>query len=264
MYDWLASIDWEGFYLDEYAMNEFFAEFGIDPETFDQEIWEEIKVYELGIHYMAVDFNYILYLLDYLGVDTDELNHEDMYLWLLNVDYDNFVLDKYSLEEFFTAFDIDSSKFKNAKYEDVLEWLEINEMPYEVHYILDILYRVEYPDTDSLNQTEMYDWLASIDYDNYILDTYSLEQFFEAFGIDEETFGQPDIWETIKSEELGIYYMPYDVNYILDILRYVGYPEEEIAVLSQEDMYEYLYEIDYDHFILDEYALNLFFEEFSI
>jgi hypothetical protein len=39
MFEILSGIDYENFVLDEYIILSFFEDLGIDPSTFDQEIW---------------------------------------------------------------------------------------------------------------------------------------------------------------------------------------------------------------------------------
>jgi len=51
----------------------------------------------------------------------------------------------------------------------VLAELGVVDMPYEINYILGLLNYIEY-DTSSLDIMAMYDYLLTIDYENFILD----------------------------------------------------------------------------------------------
>jgi hypothetical protein len=135
MYEWLYEIPADDFVLDETALNNFFTDFGIDTETFtEQDLWETIKTEELGIVYMPYDVNYIREALWYAGFDASEVSSTAMYDFLIEVDWDNFVLDEFAIEEFLEAFEIDSDTFHPAEWETVkTEWFGIVYLPYEVN-----------------------------------------------------------------------------------------------------------------------------------
>jgi hypothetical protein len=57
-------------------------------------------------------------------------------------------------------------------------------MPYDVTFIINLLELLEYPGWGEISQTQMYNYLVEIDYDNYILDNTALEEFFAYMGID--------------------------------------------------------------------------------
>ena len=62
--------------------------------------------------------------------------------------------------------------------------------------------------------------------------------------------------------ELEIIYLPYDVHYILSLLEeYLNY---DTSALSQTEMQEYLVAIDWDNFVLDQHAIESFFDDFGI
>lgn len=95
--------------------------------------------------------------------------------------------------------------------------------------------------------------------DNFILDNYALGNFFNEFGIEQSAFDQ-NVWAVIKTEELGIVDMPYEINYVYELLQQVGVDTD---TLPSEAIYAFLGELD-DSFVLDEYALYQFLDEFQI
>jgi hypothetical protein len=260
MFEYLYEVDWDNFVLDNYAMEEFLAYMGINSTTFDQTLWEEVKLYELDIHDMPYEVNYIINLLYYLDYgEAGNLDQNEMYAWLNSIDYDNFVLDKTALEDFFEAFSIDYTQFDPELYANVLSELEIMNLPYDVHYILDLLTYVGY-DIDMIDQPSMLMYLESIDWDNFVLDNYALESFFIEMGIDYTSFNET-AWEEVKNEDLGIADLPYEVNYILDLLSYVGF---DVSTIDNNLMFELLESTDWTNFVLDKFALEEFFVSLEV
>jgi hypothetical protein len=90
-------------------------------------------------------------------------------------------------------------------------------------------------DTSYLSPTQIFDYLIVIDYDNYVLDLHALETFFDEFGIDYESFNAKRY--AAVQEELGIVYIPYDVNLIIDILESVT---SNTTTIDQPALQEYL------------------------
>jgi len=257
MLTYLANIDYDHFILDLYAVEEFFAYFNIDVATFDQTAWEEVMM-ELEIYDIPYQINYILDLLETLGVDTTMIDLDAMYDTLITNDWNNFVLDMYVLDEFLAEFGIDSSSFDQKIWEEIIAELEIIDMPYEVHYILDLLEYVG-ADTTNIDQNEMLEYLNATDWDNFVLDEFAIEEFFTAFGIDSSTFDQV-AWEEVKAE-LDIINLPYEVHYILNLLEYVGFNSSSI---SQTEMQAWLLSVNWDNFVLDMTAIEEFFVYFNI
>ena len=110
---------------------------------------------------------------------------------------------------------------------EVLIDLDITSLPYEVHYVLDLLEYVGF-DTSTLDQQHIYDYLSAVDYTDFVLDLTACEDFFAEFDIDSSTFNQT-AWEEVQAE-LEIIWLPYDVHTILDILGAIGY---DTSALSQ-------------------------------
>lgn len=106
----------------------------------------------------------------------------------------------------------------------------------------------------------MHEYLTAIDWSNFVLDSTALSEFLADMGIDESSFDQ-DEWTNIKEFELGIVPMPYDVHYILNLLDTLAV---DTSVIDQNYMYEYLVVIDWDDFILDNFAMIEFFDYMDI
>lgn len=136
----------------------------------------------------------MLNLLDMVGYDTSTVNQTAMYEALWSVwDWENFVLDRYAIKDFLMTFmNIDVDTFDQVAWDNALNSFAIQYMPYDVHYILNLLDQVGY-DTSSINQTAMFEILSGIDYENFVLDEYIILSFFEDLGIDPSTFDQ-EIW----------------------------------------------------------------------
>ena len=104
--------------------------------------------------------------------------------------------------------------------------LGIVEMPYDVHYVLELLATAGYP-VEEIDQWTLYYFLIEVPSENFILDNYAINEMFEYVGIDQSLL-DPTIFAEIKETELGIIDMPYEVNYILDLLWRVGYPADTV------------------------------------
>jgi len=192
---------------------------GVPVDTFDPYLWGK-ALDALAIQNLPYDVHYILNQLEYVGYDISQINQTQMFELLSSVDYDNFVLDRYVLEnQFLPDLGIDPSTFDQTLWQEVLMELEIYEMPYEVHYILELLEYVGY-DVSTIDQQFMFSILNETDWTNFVLDTTVLEDFFNQLGIDSSTFDQI-AWEEVKAE-LEIIDLPYEVHYILDLLERVG------------------------------------------
>jgi len=99
-------------------------------------------------------------------------------------------------------------------------------LPYEVHYILDLLLEVGYNVT-SIDQHHMYDILMGVNWTDFVIDEYVVEDFFNQLGIDSSTFDQ-EAWEAVKAE-LQVIDLPIQVNEILDLLQEVGYDTTNLS-----------------------------------
>ena len=177
MFEILESEDWDNFVIDRWIVEAFLDQMGIDYTQFDQSAYE-LMLIELGIVEMPYEVHYILDLLDYVGFDTDTIVQEEMFAVLEGTDWDNFVLDQTVIEDFFSQLGIDVETFNQTAYQEVLDELLYIYLPYDVHYILDILDRVGYEGWEDLSQTDMYNWLASIDWEGFYLDEYAMNEFF--------------------------------------------------------------------------------------
>lgn len=254
MLDYLLAINWDNFVLDSTSLSQFLSDMDIAETTFDADAWADVKEFELGIVPMPYDVHFILGLLDTLGVNTDEIDQNMMYEFLVVVDWDDFILDNFAMIEFFEYMGIEYTTFIDTQeYEDVKNILGIIDMEIDVNYIFHLLQRLGV-DTDYISQTEVFEYLMAIDYDNFVLDTYALEQFFDYFGVAYEDF-DPEVYAAVQ-DELGIVYIPYDVNYIVELLTQVNY---DVATIDQVAMHEYLQMIDWANFVLDNYSLEIFF-----
>ena len=60
---------------------------------------------------MPYDVNYILELLWRMGYDADTVDAHLMHETLSSIDWDNFVLDRTAIEDFWVGLEIDSSTF---------------------------------------------------------------------------------------------------------------------------------------------------------
>jgi len=215
MFDMLNEVNWDNFVLDRTALAGFFEDLGIDPElVFFNDLWPGVQQ-ELGIIDLEYDVNYVLYLLETLGVDTTTIDAYLMQEILMSMDAD-FVLDNYSLEEFLVEIGVDSTTFDPNMYMGVKAELGIVELPLEANYIISLLEFVEY-DTSSLNATAIQEWLMAVDWDNFVLDETALNDFYYDFNITSDLFNQNKYTEVLA--ELGVdTTLPYDTNYILGLL----------------------------------------------
>jgi len=73
MYDILMGVNWTDFVIDEYVVEDFFNQLGIDSSTFDQAAWEAVKA-ELQVIDLPIQVNEILDLLQEVGYDTTNLS----------------------------------------------------------------------------------------------------------------------------------------------------------------------------------------------
>lgn len=107
--------------------------------------------------------------------------------------------------------------------------------------------------------------LEAIDYDNFVIDTVWLEQyFFDQAGIDYSTFNSKRYGHV--KDELEIYDLEYDpqVWTILLGLIDLGY---DYTLIDQQALYDYLDTIGLDYsgnYIWDETAMSNMFYEFGI
>jgi len=119
MHEYLMAIDWDNFVLDNYALEEFMIDFGIPYDTFDPNLWLEVKM-ELGIIDMPYEVNYVLDLLEYVGYDSTTVDANLMFEILHSVDWNVTIMDNFALQSFFTDLNIDSSTFNETAWTEVL------------------------------------------------------------------------------------------------------------------------------------------------
>jgi len=119
MHEYLMAIDWDNFVLDNYALEEFMIDFEIPYDTFDPNLWLEVKM-ELGIIDMPYEVNYVLDLLEYVGYDSTTVDANLMFEILHSVDWNVTIMDNFALQSFFTDLNIDSSTFNETAWTEVL------------------------------------------------------------------------------------------------------------------------------------------------
>jgi len=64
----------------------------------------------------------------------------------------------------------------------------------------------------------MLEILEGIDYNTFVLDNFSIEQFFNDISLDLEGFDWP-AWDEIAKNELGVIELPYEASYVYNILE---------------------------------------------
>ena len=215
----LESTDWDTTVIDRYLLTDFFNQLGINTDDFNQTAYNEI-LFEIGVIDMPYEVNYIKWILEEVGIDSTVIDSNTLLDYLEQIDWEDFVLDQTAIEDFLGDFNIDINDYNVTAYYEMLEWLGVADIPYEVHYILDTLEYLQY-DTSSLSQTEMQEYLLAVDWTNFVLDMTVMETFFTDFDIDMSQFNETR-WEEVKLE-LEIWDLPYEVHYILGLLDYVGY-----------------------------------------
>jgi hypothetical protein len=263
----LLTINFADFVVDTYYLEQFFLELGIDWSTFNEtEEWAAILV-ELDVPDLPYDVHYILSLLEYLDYDTAEVSQTLMREILEGVNWDNFVLDKTSLRKFWDDLLVDYTWFEDSfEYEEVLTELGVNtELPYDVHYVLDQLAYIGYNEIEAINQFTMLDLLEAIDYDNFVIDTAWLEDYFFAQAeIDYSSFNSKKYGHV--KDELEIYDLDYDPQ-VWDILLGLIDLGYDYTLVTQQDLYDYLENIGFDYsgtYVWDSTALSNMFYEFGI
>jgi len=140
-----------------------------------------------------MEVNQILDYLEYMGYDTSNLDGLAMHEYLVAIDYSNFIFDQTALDNFFAAFNIDSTTFNQGAYATVRDWLDIKELPYPVGYVLELLSLVNY-DVSTVNQTLLFNELNSIDYETFVLDEFAILDLFTTVGIDYSSFIDSPVW----------------------------------------------------------------------
>ena len=92
----------------------------------------------------------------------------------------------------------------------------IVDLPYDVNYILDILWRVGY-DASTVDANAMWAYLVETDWTDFVLDRTALDSFWADNGIDTGYF-DTYTYEDILLNELYVPDLVYDVHYILGLL----------------------------------------------
>lgn len=144
-----------------------------------------------------------------------------MYYYLVEIDYDNYVLDNTALEEFFAYMGIDSQQFNQDTWATVKsEEFGIVDMPYDTNYILGLMEQMGY-DTTDVNAYAMNELLITFDWTDYVLDEFLLRDFFSQLGVSIDDFNQ-DEWAYVMENELGVIEIPVEVNWVIDGWNYLG------------------------------------------
>lgn len=196
------------------------------------------------IPYLKYDVHAVLNYLKIVNYNTDSIDQEFLESILLEIDWDNFVLDRTALELLLTDLGIDYTTFRPARYQEMLDALNIVELKYDVHTTLEMIGDLNV-DTSTLNQTLMYELLSEADWDSIILDKTLIIDFLSQLGVDVDTV------DTVLFDDLlatlGIVNMPFDVNMVLDILTNMGI---DVSGIDQNYMYEILINVDWDTYIV--------------
>lgn len=248
MYELLLEVNWEEVFLDATLIHEFLSSLGVDYTTIDPTLMSELYA-SLGIVEMPFDVNGVLSLLESVGVNTSRVKQDDLYAILLGVDWDTYVITKYSIASLMTDIGVVFGKNDPVEQyvEDILALIEVEWYPIDVNILGIMLVDLgAVSDISELNLVGMHSEISVVDYANTDLNKMWMDAFLSMFNIDSSTFVAEEYYTQLFNY-FGIEAMPFTGEQLLEWLEVAGV---NTRGAKPDTINQYLYTVDWDNTVL--------------